>query len=298
MAAALPDPCHYQSVPGLANITSPIAGGPTGKPGEPGPPIYVTPPHFCQADPSLAEGVEGLHCDPEQHLTYLDVEPITGERPACAQRPPLAARCSCAASSAARAAACSRRQTQLATRPADDPAGITMRASKRFMVSSQLGTAGHTLEPKANGSTVTPIMRGEEGSQLLGWQADKFRGSVYAAKRAKKALEHAPVWVGLACLVGAVLLVLVQMMADGVVQYEGGAGAWAADAAERQPLLGDGGDGALPVSSGAASADGAEPQPGGAQAGGALSNGLVGPGFTATASQQGAAGLVAAGGGG
>jgi hypothetical protein len=168
-----------------------------------------------------------------------------------------------------------------------------MRASKRFMVSSQIGAAGRTLDPRANGSTVTPILRGEEGSQLLSWQADQFKGTVYAAKRAKKVLEVVPVWVGLGCLVGCVMLVLVQMLADGAVQPYGG-GLDAGDAAERQPLLGQGADGLLPVSSGAAAADGAAQQQPDGRAGGALSSGLVGAGFTAAAGPQGSAAPSAA----
>jgi hypothetical protein len=78
MKNSQPDPCHYQTIAGLGNITSPVAGGPTGKPGQPGPPVYVSAPHFCQADPRLAQGVEGLACDPQQHVTYVDIEPTTG----------------------------------------------------------------------------------------------------------------------------------------------------------------------------------------------------------------------------
>ncbi len=43
-----------------------------------GVPIISTAPHFFQADPSLAEAIDGLTPDQEKHDTFLDVDPITG----------------------------------------------------------------------------------------------------------------------------------------------------------------------------------------------------------------------------
>lgn len=43
-----------------------------------GAPIYVSLPHFLDADPSLLEGVTGLRPDPLQHEMFLDIEPTTG----------------------------------------------------------------------------------------------------------------------------------------------------------------------------------------------------------------------------
>ncbi|XP_036977126.1 platelet glycoprotein 4 [Acanthopagrus latus] len=41
-------------------------------------PIYISLPHFLFGSPSLRESVLGLSPDPEQHDTFMDVEPITG----------------------------------------------------------------------------------------------------------------------------------------------------------------------------------------------------------------------------
>lgn len=49
------------------------AAGPGGRAGKPGPPIFLSYPHFCDADPALAEGVEGLACDPQAHDLFVDV---------------------------------------------------------------------------------------------------------------------------------------------------------------------------------------------------------------------------------
>lgn len=51
----------------------PAAGGPGGPPGKAGPPIFLSRPHYCGADPSLAAGVVGLRCDPARHSTHIDV---------------------------------------------------------------------------------------------------------------------------------------------------------------------------------------------------------------------------------
>lgn len=75
------DSCHNQRIKGLRNITTPMAIGAQGIPkggSAPGPPIYVSLPHFCLCDESLAEQYEGLSCDLDRHMTWVDVEPITG----------------------------------------------------------------------------------------------------------------------------------------------------------------------------------------------------------------------------
>nr|XP_019796070.1 platelet glycoprotein 4-like isoform X4 [Tursiops truncatus] len=43
-----------------------------------GKPVYISLPHFLHASPEIAEPVEGLSPNEEEHSTYLDVEPITG----------------------------------------------------------------------------------------------------------------------------------------------------------------------------------------------------------------------------
>ncbi|XP_057360432.1 platelet glycoprotein 4 [Manis pentadactyla] len=43
-----------------------------------GKPVYISLPHFLHASPEIAETVEGLNANEEEHKTYLDVEPITG----------------------------------------------------------------------------------------------------------------------------------------------------------------------------------------------------------------------------
>ncbi|XP_057589125.1 platelet glycoprotein 4-like [Hippopotamus amphibius kiboko] len=41
-------------------------------------PVYISLPHFLHASPEIAEHIEGLSPNEEEHSTYLDVEPITG----------------------------------------------------------------------------------------------------------------------------------------------------------------------------------------------------------------------------
>jgi CD36 family len=69
-----PDPRYYQSVPGLMNITAPMAASMGGI----GPPLFLSLPGYCYADDSLVEGVEGITCDHLKHDIHLDVEPTTG----------------------------------------------------------------------------------------------------------------------------------------------------------------------------------------------------------------------------
>ncbi|XP_036777686.1 scavenger receptor class B member 1 isoform X1 [Manis pentadactyla] len=41
-------------------------------------PLFLSHPHFYNADPVLAEAVLGLHPNPEEHSLFLDVHPVTG----------------------------------------------------------------------------------------------------------------------------------------------------------------------------------------------------------------------------
>ncbi|XP_062863349.1 platelet glycoprotein 4 [Trichomycterus rosablanca] len=41
-------------------------------------PVLISLPHFLHGSADLLQGVNGLNPDPEEHSTYLDVEPITG----------------------------------------------------------------------------------------------------------------------------------------------------------------------------------------------------------------------------
>uniref|UniRef100_A0A8C6CFN2 Platelet glycoprotein 4 n=1 Tax=Moschus moschiferus TaxID=68415 RepID=A0A8C6CFN2_MOSMO len=51
-----------------------------------GKPVYISLPHFLHASPEIAEPIEGLSPNEEEHSTYLDVEPITGFTLQFAQR--------------------------------------------------------------------------------------------------------------------------------------------------------------------------------------------------------------------
>lgn len=48
--------------------------------------MYVSLPHFLRASPEIAELIEGLSPNEEEHSTYLDVEPVTGFTLQFAQR--------------------------------------------------------------------------------------------------------------------------------------------------------------------------------------------------------------------
>ena len=75
------DSCHNQRIKGLRNLTTPMAIGAQGVPkggSAPGPPIYVSLPHFCLCEESFTRQYEGLSCDLDRHLTWVDVEPLTG----------------------------------------------------------------------------------------------------------------------------------------------------------------------------------------------------------------------------
>ncbi|KAM4827124.1 scavenger receptor class B member 1 isoform 1-T1 [Thomomys bottae] len=41
-------------------------------------PMFLSHPHFYNADPVLAEAVLGLHPNPEEHSLFLDIHPVTG----------------------------------------------------------------------------------------------------------------------------------------------------------------------------------------------------------------------------
>ncbi|KAI4888819.1 hypothetical protein NFI96_023926 [Prochilodus magdalenae] len=41
-------------------------------------PVFISLPHFLHGSPEMLDTVNGLNPDPEEHSTYLDVEPITG----------------------------------------------------------------------------------------------------------------------------------------------------------------------------------------------------------------------------
>eukprot|EP00879_Flechtneria_rotunda_P028466 GHRR01030582.1.p1 GENE.GHRR01030582.1~~GHRR01030582.1.p1 ORF type:complete len:491 (+),score=126.44 GHRR01030582.1:556-2028(+) len=77
-AQAEPNPCHNMDIRGLINITGPQAGGFTGRANASGPYIFISMPMFCGVDDRLVQDVEGLRCDWEKHMTWIDVEPTTG----------------------------------------------------------------------------------------------------------------------------------------------------------------------------------------------------------------------------
>ena len=49
------------------------AAGPSGTAGKPGPPLFLSPAHYCGVDEAVAQGVEGLACDSERHELFMDV---------------------------------------------------------------------------------------------------------------------------------------------------------------------------------------------------------------------------------
>ena len=69
-----PDPRYYQSIPGLMNVTAPMAA----QMGGIGPPLFLSLPGYCYADEILTRGVEGIECDHLKHDIHIDVEPTTG----------------------------------------------------------------------------------------------------------------------------------------------------------------------------------------------------------------------------
>ncbi|GIL50309.1 hypothetical protein Vafri_6517 [Volvox africanus] len=78
---AEPDPCHHQFIRGLANVTVPMAVGPSGNGSSEaahGVPLLMSLPHYCLVDEAVSAALEGIFCDPAHHGIFLDVEPITG----------------------------------------------------------------------------------------------------------------------------------------------------------------------------------------------------------------------------
>jgi hypothetical protein len=60
---------YYNGAPsGMGNITSAVAA-----------PVWISNPHFCNADPYLIQSIGGMNPNPDIHLTYVDVEPQTGQ---------------------------------------------------------------------------------------------------------------------------------------------------------------------------------------------------------------------------
>merc|ERR1712106_283542 len=43
-----------------------------------GAPVIMSTPHFLDADPALALAIDGIDPDPVKHITYLNLEPMTG----------------------------------------------------------------------------------------------------------------------------------------------------------------------------------------------------------------------------
>lgn len=75
-----PNTCRNMELQGIMNITGPHSAGTDGPANATGPEILVSMPMFCRADQRLVQLVEGLECDMERHMTWLDVEPTTGKR--------------------------------------------------------------------------------------------------------------------------------------------------------------------------------------------------------------------------
>jgi hypothetical protein len=48
-----------------------------------GAPVFVSLPHFLNADEDIQNSIDGLKADPAIHTTYLNVEPYTGTFPYC-----------------------------------------------------------------------------------------------------------------------------------------------------------------------------------------------------------------------
>lgn len=63
------DTKDYSALKGLQNIS----------PCQYGAPVYLSNPHFYQADPQLLETVEGLSPNPAEHETYFKIQPVREE---------------------------------------------------------------------------------------------------------------------------------------------------------------------------------------------------------------------------
>ncbi|KAL0022764.1 hypothetical protein WJX79_001660 [Trebouxia sp. C0005] len=192
LAQGSPNPTYFQTYQGLMNITSPTAAGPEGRAGVPGPPIFLSNAHFCDVDPAVADTVVGLNCSQADHVTSLDVEPMTG---------------------------------------------ITMRAAKRLMMSTQYGPEWRAVEPHVK-KTFLPIFWVEEWSQATSDQLSSFKSQVYGTQRASKIV----LWVsiGVACFFS--LLALILLTAPWWDKRHSGSDpeAGGGDNGQQEPLLGPG----------------------------------------------------------
>jgi hypothetical protein len=87
LSLAQPDKRFFTEISGLMNVTACTAVGPTGNAAAAaGPPVYLSMPHFCHADPSVAAMTEGTRCNESRHDLWLGVEPLTGITMAAAKR--------------------------------------------------------------------------------------------------------------------------------------------------------------------------------------------------------------------
>eukprot|EP00878_Enallax_costatus_P020433 GHUV01021604.1.p1 GENE.GHUV01021604.1~~GHUV01021604.1.p1 ORF type:complete len:442 (+),score=77.42 GHUV01021604.1:509-1834(+) len=75
----LPNTCRNMELQGVMNISTPHMAGPDGPVDAAGPQILVSMPMFCGADERLRQEVNGLECDMDRHMTWIDVEPTTGK---------------------------------------------------------------------------------------------------------------------------------------------------------------------------------------------------------------------------
>ena len=75
-----PNPCcDLSSIQVLMTLCTSCAAGPGGRAGQQGPHLFLSQAHFCGADSRLTENVSGLSCNISKHVTYLDVESLSGE---------------------------------------------------------------------------------------------------------------------------------------------------------------------------------------------------------------------------
>lgn len=185
-----PNPTYFQTYHGLMNVTSPLAAGPGGRAGVAGPPVFLSNAHFCDVDPAVAETVVGLNCSESEHVTFLDVEPITG---------------------------------------------ITMRAAKRLMMSTQYGPEWRAVEPHVR-NTFLPIFWVEEKSEASADQCSSFKKHVYGAQRASKVVLW--VSVGVACFFGVLALILLTAPLWAQQHASNDPEAASHESGQQEPLLG------------------------------------------------------------
>ena len=63
------DTSEYASIKGLQNIS----------PCQYGAPVFISNPHFYQADPELLNSVEGLTPNKSTHETYFKIQPVSAD---------------------------------------------------------------------------------------------------------------------------------------------------------------------------------------------------------------------------